>query len=97
VLGIGIASATERFGALYLRRAVAARRMRNLAIELDQLGIINISTKTGLNGFDAGAIAVTGNLDPACETLGEITNKLSGRFPAPITDPPRRNQLRIGA
>src|SRR5271155_1027526 len=51
VLGVGISCAAECLGAIDLRRAVAAGRMRNLAIELDELRVIDIGTEAGLDRF----------------------------------------------
>lgn len=42
----GLAGAAERLCSLDRRRAVTARRMRNLAIQLDELGVIDIGTET---------------------------------------------------
>jgi hypothetical protein len=51
VLRVRIASAAERLCSLYLCGAVAARWMRNLAIQLDELRVIDIRAETGFNGF----------------------------------------------
>jgi|HubBroStandDraft_6_1064221.scaffolds.fasta_scaffold1673868_1 hypothetical protein len=53
---IGIASAAERLCPLDLRRAVSARRMRNFAVELYELGVIDIGTKAGLYRLKVGAV-----------------------------------------
>ena len=46
---IWIAGAAEGFRPLDLRRAVAARRMRDLTVNLDELCVIHIRAKPGLN------------------------------------------------
>jgi hypothetical protein len=94
---IRVAGATERLASLYLCRAVAARGMRSLAVELDQLGVVNIGTETGLDRFKIGPVPVARDLDSVREPLREIADKFDGGCAAPIADAPGRNQFRIGA
>jgi hypothetical protein len=56
MLRIGIALTAECFGALDLRRAIATRRMRNLAVQLDELSVIDIRTKPLLDRVKIGAV-----------------------------------------
>jgi predicted small integral membrane protein len=51
VLWVWIAGAAKNFHPLDLCRAVAARRMRNLAVELHELSVIDIGTKASFDGF----------------------------------------------
>jgi len=95
VLQVRVAGAAERLGSLDLRGAIAACRMRDLAIELDQLGIIDIRAKAGLDCFQIGAMPICRDLDAPSESAGQITHKADCRCAAPIADEPRRDQLRI--
>jgi hypothetical protein len=96
VLRVRVAGAAERLGSLDLRGAIAACRMRDLAIELDQLGIIDIRAKAGLDCFQIGAMPICRDLDAPSESAGQITHKADCRCAAPIANEPRWNQLRIG-
>lgn len=76
--------------------AVSTCRMRNLAIQLDELGVIDIGPETGLNRLQVCAMPVAGDLDPDSEPLREIAHKLGSRLAAAVADPPGRHQLGFG-
>ena len=59
---VRLAGAAERLCPLDRGWAVAARWMRNLAIQLDEWGVINVSSETRFNGFQISAIAVACDL-----------------------------------
>src|SRR2546430_8074527 len=52
VLRVWLARTTECLGPLDRCRAVAARRVRYLAVKLDELGIIDIGTEAGFDRLD---------------------------------------------
>ena len=66
--GVRLAGAAKRLRPLDLRRAVPAGRVRDLAVHFDELGVINIGTKTGINCFEIGPMAVAGDLYAIGET-----------------------------
>lgn len=67
---VRIALTAERLCALDLRRAIAACGMRNFAIHLDELGVIDVRAKTALNCVEIGAMAVAGDLHTVRKPLG---------------------------
>src|ERR1700730_15030215 len=74
---VWVASAAECLSPVNLRWAVPTRRMRNLAIELNELGIIYIGTKPGLDCLKISAIPIAGDLDSVRQPFREITDKLN--------------------
>jgi hypothetical protein len=97
VLRVRLARTAECLRSLDLRWAVPAGRMGNFAIELDQLGIIDIGAKPGLNRFEIGAMPVASDLGAIRQPLREITNELYRCRAAPIPNAPGRHKFRIGA
>jgi hypothetical protein len=97
VIRIGISSATKCLGPINFGRAIAASGMRYFAIELDELGIIDIGTKPGFDRFQICAMPIARDLNAVCEAPGKIADKFDCGRAAAIAYTPRRNQLRIGA
>src|SRR6266446_5016140 len=90
-----VARTAERLRPLDLRRAVAACRMRNLAIQLNELGVIDIGAKTRLDGFQVSPMSIARNLNAIREPLRKVTHELDRGRAAAIADAPGRHQLRI--
>jgi hypothetical protein len=67
--------------------------MRNLAVQLDELGVIDIGTKTRPPDTP---VSIARHLYPVGQTVREIAYKLDCRRAAAVADPPGWNQLRIG-
>src|SRR5580692_3955433 len=75
--------------------AVAARRMRNLAVEFHELRIIDIGTKARLYGLQIRPVSVARHLHAVREAAREIAHKLGCRRTTAVADPPGWNQLGI--
>src|SRR6266478_1880209 len=94
---VWVASAAVRLSPVNLRWTVPPGRMRNFAVKLDELSVIDIGPKASLNGFQVGAVSVTGYLDAISKTTREIADKFNSSRSAPIADAPRRDEFRISA
>ena len=71
--------------------------MRNLAIQFDELRVINIGAKGSLNRFQISPVPVAGHLNTIREPPRKITDKLNSRRATAIANAPRRNEFRVGA
>jgi len=97
VLRIGVARTAKRLCAVDLRRAVAPCRVRNFAVHLAELSVIDISTESGLDGFQISSVPVARDLNSICQTLRKIADKLDCGLAALIADAPRWYEFRISA
>jgi hypothetical protein len=93
VLRIWIAGTAKCFRSLDLRGAVPACRVRNLAVELYELGVIDIGTEASLDGFQICPVSVAGNLHAIGETPRQITHELDGGRATAVADAPRWDQF----
>src|SRR5713101_2644076 len=93
VLRIRISSAAKGFRALDLCRTVPPCRMRDFAIKLHELGVINIRTESSLNGFQIGPMTIARDLDTVRKPFREIADKFNCYSAAAIADTPRGNKF----
>src|ERR1700730_3237763 len=97
VLRVRVASTAEGLRPLYLRWAVPAGRMRSLAVELDELGVIHVGTKSRFDSLQIRPVSVAGDLHSASQPFRDITHKFNNCRAASIADAPGRDELRVGA
>jgi hypothetical protein len=77
VLWIWVSSAAKGFSAVDLSGAVPARKVRDFAIHLNELGIIDIGAESCLYGFKVGAMPIACDLHSACQPFRQIADKLN--------------------
>jgi hypothetical protein len=63
-------AATDAFG-----RAVTLLSFRGLAVELDELSVVDVRTEGALNGFEVGAQAVAGELQAVGEARSQVIDE----------------------
>jgi len=97
MLRVRVPGTAEDLRSLYRCRAIPARWMRNLAVQLDELRVIDIGAEPGLDSFQICPMPVAGDLRAVRQPLGEIADKLGRGRAAPIPDAPGRHEFRIGA
>src|SRR4051794_12933224 len=94
---VRLSGAAIGLAALDLRRAVTALGVRNFAIQLDELSVIDGDTKPGLDRFQICPVPVPRDLSGVREPVREIAHKLDCRRAAAVANTPRRDQLAVGA
>jgi hypothetical protein len=63
VLRVRLACAAKGLGSINQCRAITTGRMRDIAVQFDQLGVIDIRTEASFNRFKIGAMSVAGDLN----------------------------------
>ena len=79
VLGIWGAFDGQFLNACAFGRAVTALEgVRRVAINFDELGIVNVSAKGTFNGLKISLVTVARKMDTVSEALGKIVDEPSG-------------------